>query len=99
MTIYAENPMKLTHAVEILRKGKLCKPRMAILTPTYKCNQDCYYCFFKTKNNGDMIDSDKFSSIIKQVASFGIQSIEYCGGGEALLLPKIEYIFKYAAYV
>jgi len=92
------NPIiaSLKRECEVLRKGGIPKPRMAILTPTYKCNQNCYYCFFKKKNNGDMIDTDKFCTFIKQIADFGIESIEYCGGGESLLLPNIEQVFKYA---
>ena len=92
------NPIltSLKAEIETLKKGKLCKPRMAVVTPTYDCNQNCYYCFFKTKINGDMIETDEFLKIIKQIANFGIQSIEYCGGGESLLLPRIEQIFKYA---
>jgi len=92
------NPIvaSLKHEVEILRSGKLCKPRMAIVTPTYACNQSCHYCFFKHKNNGHIMSHENLKIMIDQIAELGIESIEWCGGGESLLVPEIDKIFSYA---
>lgn len=87
----------LKHEVKQLRSSGLCKPRMAIIMPTYICNQKCYYCFFRNNNNGHAMNPEDLFKTLKQLADFGIESIELCGGGEPLLYPKIEEIFEYAA--
>jgi len=91
-TLYA-----LKTEIEQIKLNGLCKPRMAILYPTYKCNQSCSYCFFKSNESGHAMDYDGIKNIIDQLADYGVQSIEYCGGGEPLMFPGIEEIFEYAA--
>lgn len=88
----------LYHELHEIKDGGICKPRMAILGPTYKCNQNCYYCFFRhmRKDNTTMSKQQLFD-VIDQIADFGIKGIEFCGAGEPLMAPGIEDVFEYAA--
>lgn len=79
--------------VLLLKQGKMPKPRMAIVYPTYVCNHSCLGCDYvrlnKTKHS---FSEDQFINVIDQLIDIGVQGIEFCGGGEPTLhasLPKV----------
>lgn len=87
----------LQKEVEDLQFGKICRPKMAILIPTYKCNQLCKYCFFKHNNNGTIVSKKQMLNIIDQLNELGVRAIEFCGGGEPTLMPEICEVVEYAS--
>lgn len=89
-TLYAESKM--------IAKGILPKPRACFFTPTYHCNQSCYYCFYKKWNDNNTIEpTGNIPGIFKQLKELGVQSIEFEGGGDPLMTPKIADIFESAS--
>lgn len=77
----------------LLKQGKMPKPRMAIVYPTYACNHNCLGCDYirlnKTKHS---FSEDQFVNVVEQLIDIGVQGIEFCGGGEPTLhafLPKV----------
>ena len=54
----------LFHEIHQLKRKEMCAPRMAVLLPTYKCNQNCYYCFYKHLNNGHTMSYDQIIDVI-----------------------------------
>ncbi|MBU2044053.1 MAG: radical SAM protein [Candidatus Omnitrophica bacterium] len=77
----------------LLKQGKMPKPRMAIVYPTYVCNHSCLGCDYirlnKTKHS---LSERQFMKVINQLIDIGVQGIEFCGGGEPTLhasLPKV----------
>jgi len=90
-------PETLYHAANEIDKGNIPKPRMAFLTPTYRCNQRCYYCFYKDWNNTSKIEqTNMIPHILENLKSINVKSIEFEGGGDPLVFDDIESIFKQA---
>ncbi|MDD5109203.1 MAG: radical SAM protein [Candidatus Omnitrophica bacterium] len=81
------------HEAEMLKKGKMPPPRMAILYPTYLCNHRCIGCDYTELNETKhSLGETEFMSVIDQLIDIGIKGIEFCGGGEPTLnssLPKV----------
>lgn len=76
-----------------LRNGEVCRPRMAIIYPTYACNHRCIGCDYADQNasrGAQSLSKGQFDTVIDQVIEFGIGAVEFCGGGEPLLHPQIE---------
>lgn len=89
-TLYAE--------MKMLDRGIMPKPRAAFFTPTYRCNQNCYYCFYKDWNNkGTEEHSERIPQILKQLKDLGVKSVEFEGGGDPLMTPYIEQHFRTTA--
>jgi MoaA/NifB/PqqE/SkfB family radical SAM enzyme len=81
-----------------LRKGAICRPRFALLYPTYACNHNCTGCDYTELNNPRqtaMLTGQPFRHILEEVAGFGIRAVEFCGGGEPLLHPEIDSAVHY----
>jgi len=91
-------PETLYHEVKLLDKGIFPVPRVAFFTPTYVCNQRCYYCFYKDWNNkGIKEPTERIPEILEQLKDLGVSSIEFEGGGDPLCTKDIDKIFQKAA--
>jgi radical SAM protein with 4Fe4S-binding SPASM domain len=76
-----------------LRNGGMCRPRMAIIYPTYACNHRCIGCDYAEQDTGrgaQTLSKSQLETVVDQVIDFGIPAVEFCGGGEPLLHPQIE---------
>ncbi len=74
-----------------LKRGSMCRPRFALLYPTYVCNHNCIGCDYTELNSaadGKMFTEVQFDYIIDQIAGIGVRAVEFCGGGEPLLHPN-----------
>ena len=90
-------PETLYHEAQMIDMGQLPKPRMAVFTPTYNCNQSCSYCFYKEWNNkGNIEPYENIPKILLQLKKLGVKSVEFEGGGDPLMTPNIEKYFKEA---
>lgn len=83
----------LTHYSEALmiRKRQMPAPRMAIVYPTYICNQDCVWCEYSATNsdNHSMMKRGDLLHLMEQLDGLGVKGIEFCGGGEPTLHPDL----------
>ena len=77
----------LTHYSDIERLDKFPPPRMMILYPTYACNAKCGYCEYKGDLGKTEMPWEMLRDVVGQAATFGVKSIELCGGGEPTLHP------------
>lgn len=83
----------LTHypeAAQILRR-EMPEPRMAIVYPTYICNQDCTWCEYRAENSEhhSMMTNEQLRGLMEELDGLGIKSVEFCGGGEPSLHPML----------
>lgn len=80
-------------------------PFKLVLTPTDRCNLNCFYCpnFVARKNQrfnmGDEITDDEWLNVIDEGVKFGVRQWCFLGGGEPLLrreliLPALEKMNK-----
>lgn len=73
-----------------LYRGEMVVPKMLSVWSTAYCNEKCGYCIYAwTHGQGTSIDVPKFHRCIDEIAELGVESIEFAGGGEPLLHPKI----------
>lgn len=80
---------------DILR-GKIPYPRTAIIYPVYGCNYNCCGCEYSTLNSKPtMLEFQRFISLIDELSDVGVEGIEFCGGGEPTLYPKLKDIISY----
>ena len=77
-------------AIEI-RSGGMPKPRVVIYHPTYICNHNCPGCDFRKQNKEYRmaLSRENATRVIDQIICFGIEGIEFAGGGEPLMYPYI----------
>jgi len=83
--------------VERVKKGERIAPIYVRIKPTNRCNQNCYYCHYKSPyleldqyRPGDEIEREKMLEIIKDFKDIGVKAVTFSGGGEPLLYPHIE---------
>lgn len=83
----------LTHypqAAQILRR-EMPTPRMAIVYPTYVCNQNCTWCEYSSENSEhhSMMTDDDLRKLVVDLDGLGVKGVEFCGGGEPSLHPVL----------
>jgi len=67
------------------------EPRMAIVYPTYICNQDCLWCEYRAENteHHTIMSREQLMQLIDDLHGLGVQGVEFCGGGEPSLHPNL----------
>lgn len=93
---FPKYPETLKHEVEQIRNGDIPIPRMAIFINSYKCNQNCNFCFHKPWNKGHVMSLLDTAETIDQLSAFGVKALDFCGGGESLCGEDMDRIFDYA---
>lgn len=83
--------------VNKVKNGERVAPIYVRIKPTNLCNQNCYYCHYKSPyleldqyKPTDEISREKMLEIIQDFKDIGVKSITFSGGGEPLLYPHIE---------
>lgn len=83
----------LTHYPEAvqIRNRAMPEPRMAIVYPTYVCNQDCLWCEYSSENteHHSIMTNEQLMGLMEDLDNLGVKSVEFCGGGEPSLHPKL----------
>lgn len=80
-----------------VKKGERVAPIYVRIKPTNLCNQNCYYCHYKSPyleldqyKSTDEIKREKMLEIIQDFKDIGVKAVTFSGGGEPLLYPHIE---------
>jgi MoaA/NifB/PqqE/SkfB family radical SAM enzyme len=75
-------------SANLIKQGRMPVPRMALFCPSSACDLKCYYCDYPEDNAKATIMAEyKALDVIKQLAYSGVKGIDFCGGGEPLLVP------------
>lgn len=84
------------HAARMLLDGEMPAPRTAIVYPTYICNQNCLWCEYAEDNAGihQMMTNDQLTGLIRALRELGVRGVEFCGGGEPTLHPRLAGIIR-----
>jgi MoaA/NifB/PqqE/SkfB family radical SAM enzyme len=93
---FINNIFTFYNEIHQIKNGDMPIPRMAIVYPSAKCNQNCGYCFYKKYNNGHVLDYDKHVVILQQLQHLGVKSVEWCGLGDPLLMSNPVEVFETA---
>jgi MoaA/NifB/PqqE/SkfB family radical SAM enzyme len=99
------NPNKFMHHPEKLaaqREGRQTAPIFVQLNPTNRCNLNCRFCAYRMRgfhqsqlfDVTDEIKHRKLIEIIDDCYNMGVKGIQFTGGGEPLLHPRIVDIFQ-----
>lgn len=83
-----------------LSKGEIMMPRMLSVWLSQVCNLRCSYCLYSDYNKevSKFIDTRKFIEFINEIASLGIESVEFSGGGEPMLHPDFYQIAEFIKF-
>lgn len=61
-------------------------PLYAEISPTNECNHNCFYCYArKNRNTGISLEPTLLKNIVYDLATSGVKSCEFQGGGEPIL--------------
>jgi radical SAM protein with 4Fe4S-binding SPASM domain len=74
-----------------IRNGVMPAPRMAIIYPNYLCNYDCAGCEYTEVNRREhnQMDLSRLLGLMDELREIGVDSVEFCGGGEPTLYPDL----------
>ncbi|MCX7733555.1 MAG: radical SAM protein [bacterium] len=82
--------------IKAILRGEIPYPRMAIIYPIYGCNYDCVGCEYSPLNSKPTkLQFNRFISLIDELVDVGVEGVEFCGGGEPTLYPKLDQIISY----
>ena len=76
---------------------KVPPPRFISCWISEVCNLDCTYCFFSSTNHDkshQYIDTERFVQWLSQAKAAGAEALEFSGGGEPTLHPKLDEIVR-----
>ncbi|HOG82730.1 MAG TPA: radical SAM protein [Smithellaceae bacterium] len=79
------------------RQGGIPYPRMAIIYPNYFCNYECVGCEYSNMNRRENrhMDFPRLSKLLEELRNMGVDSLEFCGGGEPTLYRQLDNIITY----
>lgn len=87
--------------IDKVKKGERIAPIYVRIKPTNRCNQNCYYCHYRSPyleldqyRPEDEIEREKMLEIIQDFKDIGVKAVTFSGGGEPLLYPYIEETMK-----
>ena len=80
--------------------GEMPPPVHVRIKPTNRCNQNCWFCAYRSDNvklgedmdEADQIPERKMFEIVDDLIAMGVRAVTFSGGGEPLLykpLPKV----------
>ena len=101
------SPYKVIHhldKIEQLKNGEQTIPLQVHIVPSDVCNQNCSFCSYRMdgylSNQNftakEILPYEKMIEILNSLKSMGIKAVQYTGGGEPLVHPKIYDIFKHS---
>lgn len=96
---YSSNTSKLLKHMDRLvdlQQGKKPKPIMIHMSPCNPCNLTCSFCCFANRAMKEMLTVDQMKSAIDQFHALGAEGLEFTGGGEPTLHPKLDEVVEYA---
>ena len=76
-----------TDALHAFRLGR-ARPILLVLAPTAACNLDCPACCYSKRDAGQL-DLNVFIHAMESLKRLGLKSVEFAGGGEPTLHPRI----------
>lgn len=96
---HTSNTSKLLKHIDTLKNlqnGKSPVPIMVHVMPTHRCQLNCEHCCFKNRDDMAMdMDLKEFMNGVFQFWKLGTRAMEFTGGGEPVLYPKINYCIDY----
>jgi len=80
-----------------IKNGVMPSPRMAIIYPNYLCNYDCVGCEYTDVNRREnhQMDLSLLLRLMEELREAGVDSVEFCGGGEPTLYPHLNEAVLY----
>lgn len=89
--------------LQALQENRITPPISALINPTNRCNQDCFFCVYAVNYSGmhdgmnlkSELSKEKLFEILDDFKDMDVKSITYSGGGEPLLhRHATEYLQK-----
>lgn len=99
------SPYKIVHhprLIEQLKNNEQTVPLQVQIIPSNVCNQRCSFCAYRMPdylsnqkfNDREILSYEKIIEILDDCVEMGVKAIQYTGGGEPLVHPRIKDIFR-----
>jgi len=75
--------------MQCIQNGRAA-PVMLHIAPTNRCNMNCGHCCFSGRDKDLELTFGEIASLFLVCKEIGIKSIEYTGGGEPTMYPKLQ---------
>lgn len=95
---YTSNHVKLLKhldRLQIIQNGGRPKPVMFHMSPCNPCNLTCSFCCFANRSMSEMLTVEQMKKAVDQFAELGVSGMEFTGGGEPTLHPKLDHMIEY----
>lgn len=95
---YTSNHVKLLKhldRLEVIQSGGRPKPIMFHMSPCNPCNLTCSFCCFANRSMKEMLTVEQMEKAVDQFAELGVLGMEFTGGGEPTLHPKLDHMIEY----
>jgi sulfatase maturation enzyme AslB (radical SAM superfamily) len=96
---YTSNHVKLLKHLDklkIIQDGGIPKPVMVHISPCNPCNLTCSFCCFANRAMKEMLTVDQMKKALDSFRELGASGVEFTGGGEPTLHPKLNEVITYA---
>ncbi len=96
---FTSNHVKLLKHLDKLKTiqdGGQASPIMIHMSPCNPCNLTCSFCCFANRAMKEMLTVDQMKKAIDSFRTLGATGIEFTGGGEPTLHPKLDEVVRYA---
>jgi MoaA/NifB/PqqE/SkfB family radical SAM enzyme len=96
---YTSNLSRLTKhlgRLEAIQDGRPVSPVMIHMSLTNKCNLDCSYCCYGSRDLKDTLSLEQAMSAIDQFTKLGTRGLELTGGGDPSMSPHMGTVISYA---
>lgn len=78
---------------------RLSAPMSAHIYPTYKCNENCFFCYNKTKQHLHIMTSEQFEKtckLIDELYAMGVPTLNFLGGEPLIYFSSLIELLNYS---
>lgn len=96
---YTSNHVKLLKHLDklkIIQDGGRPSPVMVHISPCNPCNLTCSFCCFANRSMKEMLTVEQMKKALDSFRYLGATGVEFTGGGEPTLHPKLNEVILYA---
>lgn len=95
--IYTSTGRKYAHHANVFRmlRNGFGRPQSLQVSPTNRCNLRCVFCSVDNRSLKLEWDFDELKSAIKSFMQLGVGTVEFSGGGDPTLYPRIQELAEY----
>ena len=96
---YTSTGIKLLHhpdVTKLIKTKHKAGPISLQVAPTSHCNLNCSFCSNAKRDKHESLSVDVVCDLLSRLSHFGLNTVEWTGGGDPTLYENINYVIAYA---